>query len=575
MGQTYYSVKVTIASLGPNRYRSRVEQFPRGANRGAGNDFDLDCDNPGSGLPAIPKLVSMLSTSSVAPSTLITDFGQWLFGLVFRDDVRAEYSVAERLATMQKSRFRICLSIQSPPLINIPWEFLHDKQSFLIHKGYSIVRVLDELYAAKSSFAPVQRVLVAVANPSGDYDQFDSSAHLEALKQALKKAPGMDAPTILEHASPDQIRTELAKDDFDAFYFVGHGEYSNTGGELICETGDGVPEALDASVLAAHMRDARRLRFVYLNACSSAKTAEKNPFEGVAQRLMLDGDVAAAAAMQVDVTQSSALRVAERFFEELSLNGPEDALLKARLAVTDPDWGIPVLYSYVDAPQQYETNRLMTFLSAKEDDDYALILPSFYLGFPAEGGQPEIPKNGPFRFPGESFARADVEAAAGVMRLLNRVTSPRKISIIPRVEAKDPRHSHVFLFGSKSNPSVAYVLREFSKRFQFEYEPARKPDSWIFKDSETGKEYIVTAPNRLDLDQYQDTEDYGVIQKVRKAGDKRVFFILAGLGSRATHGCGLYLEDHWEDLLKEHGDRDFAVVLRFPAGLGPSEGRPV
>jgi hypothetical protein len=50
-----------------------------------------------------------------------------------------------------------------------------------------------------------------------------------------------------------------------------------------------------------------------------------------------------------------------------------------------------------------------------------------------------------------------------------------------------------------------------------------------------------------------------------------VFFILAGLGSRATTGCAWYLLQNWPQFL----EGEFATLLRFPAGLDYGQARVI
>jgi hypothetical protein len=42
-------------------------------------------------------------------------------------------------------------------------------------------------------------------------------------------------------------------------------------------------------------------------------------------------------------------------------------------------------------------------------------------------------------------------------------------------------------------------------------------------------------------------------------------FIIAGLGGRATEGCGYFFLRNWNDLFKKFGRSDFAVILKFPS----------
>ena len=185
MEQEYYSVKVTVSPLGEGRYRSRIEpQAPDGSNFGAGNDFQLV---PGSADQALPpqEFSRKLSTGAVSRE-MVERFGCWLFEAVFQGNVRDKYYELKGIAENRKLRLRICLALHSPYLINLPWEVLHDETNFLIKHDYPVVRILDELVGAKSSFSPIRNVLIAAASPnSKDYEPFDAARHVEEIRTRL------------------------------------------------------------------------------------------------------------------------------------------------------------------------------------------------------------------------------------------------------------------------------------------------------------------------------------------------------------------------------------------------------
>lgn len=581
MEQEYYSVKVTISPLGDGRYRSRIEpQAPDGSNFGAGNDFQLVPAATAQALP--PQEFSRKLSQGAVSREMVEHFGCWLFNAVFQGKVENKYYELKGIAANRKLRLRICLALHSPELINIPWEVLHDESNFLIKHDYPLVRIMDELVGAKSSFAPIRNVLIAAANPkSEDYEPFEAERHVRDIETKLQGSTVH--PEIFLFASRQGLLEKIRSGGFDALYFVGHGEASELGGRLICEQeGTAAPEPLEASDLAGALRRAENLRFVYLNSCSSAKTAKDNPFQGVAQRLMLDGDVAAVAAMQVDVSQLAAMEMAKTFFSELKDRNPEEAMHLARTGAKDDGYSfaVPVLYSYLDAPDQYEKNCLQTFLNAGPESKYSLVLPSFYLGQPAEMGQPTSSRlsqsftllfgkirRRKFRYRGETFAREDAESATSVINLLSRVTPPDRILISVLRSDLPKDYSHYFLFGSKSNQYVSAVLKEFTEKFVFQF----SDEEWLIRDREFGnREYKVQAPDKLGIVDYRERDDYGFIQKVQ--ADDRVYFLLAGLGSRATQGCGWYLYRNWSAHVTTS---DFAILLKFPGGLDFGQARVI
>jgi hypothetical protein len=571
MGEKYFTIKLTLTKIGEGRYRSRIEQSPKGASGGLGGDFALDktVGAPQEDHPSVAAFQQALASGTPSLEDL-TKFGGWLFRLVFRDEVRVKYQECLAVADAQKAKLRICLSVLEPQLIDVPWEYFHDGSGFLLQAGRSIVRVIDELVERSAPFAPIQQLLVAIANPSdpdGEYECFDAQAHLDLLQARFANIGGLE-PRILMPAGKSDILTELADNQYDAFYFLGHGQYSAaTGGHLICESPEHRPDPLYASRLAQALSESHTVRFAYLNSCSTARTSQSNPFLGVAQRLMRDGDVAAVVAMQVKVGQEAAMNMAEKFFGQLRKGrSPEQAMLEGRGAADDHfSFGVPVIYTHLGGPERFDQNRLAALLSAKiGESKYALLLPTFERGVRSEDApkvKVTVEPAETYTYPGPTFAETDIMAAGYVTELLTRIADVGDIRLLPVTDRKYAAEaSHRFAFGSKSNEYATSVLNKFSPSFRFTYHP----DRWVLEDLEYGKSYEISDPSRLG-DEYFRREDFGVIQKIVQ--EEQVFYIISGLGDRATQGCGWYLLNKWESLLDRYGDKPFGLILRFHGGM--------
>jgi len=592
MEERYITIRVTVNELAEGRYRSRIDISPEGASQGVGSDFNLDqkrinewaIQAPGGEAPTKANLVEV---------------GKTLFQLIFRDTVFGKYRECVTLARERNSRMRICLAINSTnpdrasPLVAVPWEYLHDGGSFLVMQGHLIVRLIDSLPEKAAYFRPIRRLLVVVTNPTGEprqYPPFDAAAHLAELPRHL----GPIVPEFLRDPSIRALTQKLSETKADALYFLGHGQYDDASeGQLVLVDSKGMPELLDADRLAVAVREST-VRFAYLNSCSTAATGLVNPFAGVAQRLMRDGKVDAVVAMQAPVTQEAGLAIGFGFLEELGRGrSAELALARSRSTADDlHSWGVPVVYSYFGGPEALQRNRIASLLGADIGQSrFGFILPAFGMGvhlddtlgvdvkphgtyvFPSRESAitvtvvPPPPKT--YVFPGDTHAREDVEAAAGVLGLLSQITEPATIGFYANRENRSDV-TNWFLFGSRSNEIVANVHKEHYPRFQFDY-GTRWPGRWSLEDLKDGrvepKVYSVTAPDSLGKRDYAKQEDYGILQKVTVSSSKKVFFIVAGLGSRATRGCGSWLARNWDMLEQKYGAQDFGVVLHFPGGM--------
>lgn len=609
MGEKYLTIKLTLTQLNKVKpeqiekaqYRARIEQSPLGASRGPGWDFKLNAKD----WEMINKFIARMPTKTLSKPDVIK-LGQKLFSLIFKVNDENGNVVLDKynqcLGRLTDGvRLRLAIAILAEPLVSIPWEYLHDGNGFLL-QNHLIVRIIDELAERKAPFGPIQRVLVAIANPGSehpeeesDFAPFDAHKHKGELVRLLTLA-GMVADTDYEviTATRPELERKLRDEPFDALYFIGHGIFTpDLEGQLILENSQNGVDPLDASELAQWLSNPsgdHRVRFAYLNSCSTAKTdspnpsspaktVSANPFAGVAQRLMRDGDVDAVVAMQTNVEQTAALDIAVGFFDELRRGkSPENAMALARKKAGDAhSWGVPVIYSYLGGPEEFDKNRIACLLSADiVKSSYGLFLPTFVYGIPTENAkQVKVSMEPPdsYNYKGDTLALKDTEAAWDVIRLVTRIAPSEKIELWRVNDYSQAECSHWLFFGSKSNKIVESFVKEpsYSSSFRFYYKNHPNPQyskQWVLEDvNYDHRLYPIDDPSSDESGEYEKKEDIGIIEKIidRKAG--RVFFLISGLGDRATRGCGNYFYENWEDLLEEFGGKQFGIILRFPGGL--------
>jgi hypothetical protein len=575
MAENYLTIKVTLTEVDAGRYRSRIESSPVGASRGPGCTFQVSPDWQ----KKISTFRENMDTAGFAKPAQVSDFGKQLFDWLSQDNVLQAYNRCLGAAGAA-GRLRLALNILAPDLVAVPWEYLYDGNNFLLRQNFSIVRIIDELLERKAPFGPIRRLLIALANPKtfDTYQQYDAATHEKELRELLDKIPAAQ-PTFIK-GSRDLIESSLLQETFDAFYFVGHGNYIDAmGGQLICEKDDQSHEYLDAVDLAQWLQQSASVRFIYLNSCSTATSGLTNPFAGVAQRLLRDGDVAAVVAMQTRVLQGAGLRIAAGFFKELSRgNSPERAMVQARASARDSySWGVPAVYTYLAGPEEFDQNRIACLLGANRGTSrYAFLLPAFKMGIPEDNVAAVKVQTVPdkaYCYSGPTFAQLDTQAAWDVIDLVSRVAPARDITVGPTSDINGAQKSHNFLFGSKSNDVIASVMKAYQSAFRFHYPHPTFPGKWVLEDTKSQRLHAADDPSDLDPAAYRKARDLGVIEKIIDSASGRVYFLFAGLGDRATRGCGWYFSRHWEELLEKFGGEPFGLILEFPAGLGYGDAR--
>ncbi len=285
-------------------------------------------------------------------------FGEALFRAVFPEDVEGIFRRSLDRAQHQESGLRIRLHLtQAPELTAVPWEVLYDpgSQRFLaLTYETPIVRYL-ELPVAEEPLAvtPPLHVLAIVSDPS-DLPRLDTHQERLRISQALAELAeqGLVAVDWVEKATLAELQRKLRRNRYHIAHFIGHGVFDEERqeGMLAFEDEQGRSHLVSARTLAILLRDHRTLRLAVLNACEGARAAAHDPFSGAAQRLVQQ-DIPAAMAMQVQIPDLAAVTFARELYAALADACPVDAALtEARKAIYfagfQRAWAIPVLYTH-------------------------------------------------------------------------------------------------------------------------------------------------------------------------------------------------------------------------------------
>lgn len=282
--------------------------------------------------------------------------GQQLYEAIFRAGIGEAFR--NSLAKVEPDGVRICLRLQnSDQLLKLPWEYLYDpvRQSFFaLSTRTPIVRYLATSHV--QSIAPVKpplRILVVTANPTDHMPSLQVEKEWEALTQGLlaRQQQGLVELTRLPQATLATLQDFLRTGIYHVFHFIGHGSFDprQQQGVLLFEDEHGRSNPVTADTLNTHLADYLP-QVVFLNACESAVTAEKDLFAGTAQHLVELG-VPAVIAMQFAIHDTAAITLAREFYEAVAVGYPVDAALaEARRALYGDhewmEWGTPVLFSH-------------------------------------------------------------------------------------------------------------------------------------------------------------------------------------------------------------------------------------
>jgi tetratricopeptide (TPR) repeat protein len=254
----------------------------------------------------------------------------------------------------EEKGLRLRLRIGPPELATLPWEFLYDEEKgkFLALLPQTLltrhIAVLEPTHSLK---AQQIRVAVVIASPK-KLPPLD----IEKEKQRLFEALGplieqkLAHVEFLEGATMSRLMDKL-REKFNVLHFIGHGDLDEgTGQGYLCfEDEWGGTNLVDGQTLG-HLLEDTSVRLVTLNACESARLAEREARLSMAPALLSAG-VPAVVAMQTEIPDETAVIFAREFYRSLAFNRPVGAALtearnviQSTLGIENVDWAIPVLY---------------------------------------------------------------------------------------------------------------------------------------------------------------------------------------------------------------------------------------
>ena len=295
-------------------------------------------------------------------------FGRALFDAVFQGNVRAAlYAAIQNSAETERDSggFRIRLNLQhAPELAVLPWEYLYDEENYAFlaqSRATPIVRSVESLRPFRPlRVKPPLTLLIVTAQPEG-WDRLGVDKELHHIEEALEPLKGSIVVEKLQHATWEALTERLRDEEnpIHVLHFIGHGGHTDDGeGALVFEGATGEKVLTTGDSLASALKDHGSIRLAVLNACEGARATESRALAGVAQRLLVSGDLPAVVAMQTAITDSTARIFARWFYDALAYGYPLDvALSEVRKLLSgqgNQEWGTPVLYLHAPDATLFE-----------------------------------------------------------------------------------------------------------------------------------------------------------------------------------------------------------------------------
>ena len=269
----------------------------------------------------------------------VQKLGEMLFEVLFDDTLRDDFVLFyNQVVQTQEQILRIELDIDEqslPEIAALPWEFMRVPQSAGI--GTILLGTVPDVSLSRRraqwiAAQPIQlgageklRIALVVSAPN-NVGPLDYPTLEENLKELVTKFPEKVELLPTSQGNPEAIDEVLAKKPH-ILHFVGHGRAKNDEDEEVEELALTDPDLGDAIWVGADnisdLFNTHKPALVMLQACDSGTLSRKQPFFGVASRIVQQ-NIPVVVAMQYEVTNATANRFSRKFYEEILKGKPVD-----------------------------------------------------------------------------------------------------------------------------------------------------------------------------------------------------------------------------------------------------------
>ncbi|HET8950020.1 MAG TPA: CHAT domain-containing protein [Solirubrobacteraceae bacterium] len=225
-------------------------------------------------------------------SAAFTALGDWLGGLVLRDDVADEW---ERLIDANDG-VRTLLDVRAKPLSLLPWELMRRDGRLLFTKSENPFARAERLRSDDTQELVPMRVVVVEGTRD---DELGTRDEIDGIRAAVPAFAGRIDITVLSEPSSQELRDELERVRPHILHFAGHGMKAPGTNEPALRIGDWLLKRDDIDTVLPVLP-----RVAVLNACRSGES-DVDDVRALAQTFLANGS-AAVVGMQGDVRGEAA-----------------------------------------------------------------------------------------------------------------------------------------------------------------------------------------------------------------------------------------------------------------------------
>ncbi len=326
-----------------------------------------------------PKAPQGTPADDVPPAL---ELGALLFDALFVEQVLDLYDTSWEMATSQEAFLRLSLSIASPDLAALPWEFLYDprrNEHLCLSISAPMVRHLTPTRTPTlSAITPPLRILAVAASPK-DWPALDVARERHILNVSLNPLQARELVEVkwVEGQAWREVQRLFWSGPWHVLHFVGHGGFDPTAqeGTLVFADDNDQARRVSDQHLAELLAGSPALRLVVLSSGTGMAGDRPDSFAMLATHLVEQG-IPNVLTLPYRVEEKAASEFFHAYYGALSAAVPVDtALVYARAALHSAvpgsaAWGVPALFGH--APERPIFERPSVMAMARQRGDEAL-----------------------------------------------------------------------------------------------------------------------------------------------------------------------------------------------------------
>ena len=284
----------------------------------------------------------------------IKQFGQKLFQSLFTAPILKAWEVIQKqLPRDQHFHFRLRIDAESGRRWQqLPWEYMHDGQNWLLLKKYfSFCRLSPEADDKKfPKLTESLRMLIMVCAPKDLPEQMILNPRVEEdlIQQATMEAYHSGELEVCFTPNGQLATLDQWLQDFKPHivHISAHGRFTGESGELLMTDAEENQQHVTHQEIIDVLAKADDLRLAVFSACQTAQTSVVSGLSDLGRRLTAEFGLGAVIAMNYAVRERSANAFLSKFYKEVVNGVPiHQAVSQARnINQLGRELGVPVLY---------------------------------------------------------------------------------------------------------------------------------------------------------------------------------------------------------------------------------------